>query len=251
MTTHSDINLLRDRMAVLHGARNPHMLPCAFRFLRSGRLALQSLATISVAMHKTKLLVVLVAGLAFSVPAAAKMYKWVDDKGTTHYGETIPPEYADKDRAELNKAGRVVNKKEILSPEERLAREQEEARKREDTAAALEEKRRDKALVDTYSNVNEIGLARSRNLQQVEGRINSTTSQIKMANDNLLAFQKEADALIKAGKKVHPTLQEDMKESQARLSKLQQDLEKSKAEKAAVEARYDADKARYKELTGK
>jgi hypothetical protein len=32
---------------------------------------------------------------------------------------------------------------------------------------------------------------------------------------------------------------------------LQFNLDKSLAEKAAVEARYDADKARYKELTGK
>jgi hypothetical protein len=202
-------------------------------------------------MTKSKLLAVLVASLVFSAPAAAKMYKWVDEKGTTHYGETIPPEYANKDRAELDKSGRVINKKEVLSPEERLAKEQEELKKREDTTTALEQKRRDKALVNTYSNTNEIDLARSRNLQQVEGRINSTNSQIKMASDNLLAFQKEADALTKAGKKIHPTLQEDLKESQARLNKLQQELEKSKAEKAAVEARYDADKVRYKELTGK
>jgi cell fate (sporulation/competence/biofilm development) regulator YmcA (YheA/YmcA/DUF963 family) len=202
-------------------------------------------------MTKSKLLAVLVASLVFSAPAAAKMYKWVDEKGTTHYGETIPPEYANKDRAELDKSGRVINKKEVLSPEERLAKEQEELKKREDTATSLERKRRDKALVNTYSNTNEIDLARSRNLQQVEGRINSTNSQIKMASDNLLAFQKEADALTKAGKKIHPTLQEDLKESQARLNKLQQELEKSKAEKAAVEARYDADKVRYKELTGK
>jgi hypothetical protein len=32
---------------------------------------------------------------------------------------------------------------------------------------------------------------------------------------------------------------------------LKQDFEKSNAEKTAIEARYDADKARYKELTGK
>jgi len=52
-----------------------------------------------------------------------------------------------------------------------------------------------------------------------------------MANDNLLAFQKEADALAKAGKKIHPSLQEDLKESQERLAKLQQDLEKSQDRK--------------------
>jgi chromosome segregation ATPase len=202
-------------------------------------------------MIDIKLVLALIVGLTFSFPAAAKLYKWVDDKGTTHYGETIPPEYANKDRAELNKAGRVVNSKEILSPEERLAKEQNETKKRDADAAVLEQKRRDKALIETYSNSKEIDLARSRNLQQIEGRINTASAQLKMANDNLLAFQKEADGLTKVGKKIHPTLQEDLKESQARLVKAQQELEKYKAEKAAVEARYDADKARYKELTGK
>jgi predicted nucleic acid-binding Zn-ribbon protein len=202
-------------------------------------------------MTQLKLIAVFIAGIAFSFPVAAKMYKWVDDKGTTHYGETIPPEYANKDRSELGKSGRVIEKKEVLTPEERRASEQADAKKRADEEAALERKRRDKALVNTYSNEKEIDLARNRNLQQVEARIDSISSQLKMANDNLLAFQKEADALVKAGKKIHPSLQEDLKESQERLAKLQQDLEKAKTEKATLDARYDADKARYKELTGK
>ena len=202
-------------------------------------------------MTQLKLIAVFIAGIAFSFPVAAKMYKWVDDKGTTHYGETIPPEYADKDRSELGKSGRVIEKKEVLTPEERRANEQADIKKRGDEQAELERKRRDKALVNTYSNEQEIDLARNRNLQQIEARINSINSRLKMANDNLLAFQKEAEARAKAGKKIYPSLQEDLKESQARSARLQQDLEKAKAEKATLDARYDADKARYKELTGK
>ena len=106
-------------------------------------------------------------------------------------------------------------------------------------------------MLNTYSNVKEIDLTRDRNLQQVEARINSINSQLKMAEDNLKALQKEADGYTKANKNIHVSLQEDLKESQARLTKLQQDMEKSKAEKAAVEARFNADKARYRELTGK
>lgn len=202
-------------------------------------------------MTNPGLLIALVVGLTFSLPATAKMYKWVDDQGTTHYGETIPPEYAGKDRTELNKAGREVNKKEILTPEERAAKEQEEARKREEALAAKEQKRRDKALVNTYTNTKEIDLARNRNLQQVEARINSVNSRIKMATDNLLALQNEADSRTRANHKIPASLQEDLQEARARLTRLQQELEKLKAEKAAVEARYDADKARYKELTGR
>src|SRR4030067_118451 len=144
-------------------------------------------------MIKFKLLVALVAGIAFSFPVAAKMYKWVDDKGTTHYGETIPPEYADKDRSELDKSGRVIEKKEVLTPEERRASEQAGIKKRADEEAALEQKRRDKALVNTYSNEKEIDLARNRNLKQVEARIGSISSQLKMADSNLAGLKKEAD----------------------------------------------------------
>lgn len=194
-------------------------------------------------------------GITFSLGASAKLYKWVDSQGTTHYGETIPPEYADRDRAELNKAGRVVKKQEVLTPEqlrlERSNKEEEEAKKRSDEQAAIERKRRDKALVDTYSNSNEIDLARKRNLQQVELRLTGMNANVKIANDNLLGLQKEAESFNNTNRKIPPSLQEDLVEAQARLDKLNKDLAKLQAEKATIEARYDEDKKRYKELTGK
>jgi chromosome segregation ATPase len=202
-------------------------------------------------MANLKLLFALIAGLAVAPNVGAKMYKWVDDKGTTHYGETIPPEYANKDRQELNKSGRVIKHDDVLTPEERRAKEAAEVKKHGEDEAAVEQKRRDKALVNTYSNVDEIDLARKRNLQQIEARVSSTTSQIKLASESLQALKSEAEARIKAGKPVAASLQEDINESETRLKKLQQDLEKFKTEKATVEARYDMDKARYKELTGK
>ena len=202
-------------------------------------------------MHKSKLLIALIVGISFSLPVSAKMYKWVDDQGVTHYGETIPPGYANKDRTELNKTGRTVKKNEVLTSEERRMKEEAEAKKRNEAEAALESKRRDKALVNTYSSPAEIDLARSRNLQQIEARVSGVGAQVKIVNDSLLGLQKEADGYKQAGKKLPKSLQEDLDETQGRLTKLQQDLDKAKAEKSAMEARYDADKARYKELTGK
>lgn len=202
-------------------------------------------------MTKSQLLIALIAGIAFSLPASAKMYKWVDDQGVTHYGETIPPQYADKDRSELNKKGRVIKTNEVLSPEERLLKEEEDARKRAEKEAALESRRRDKALINTYSSPDEIDLARHRNLQQIDARVNGVGAQLKIVSDRMAGLQKEADGYRQAGKKLPPSLQDDLNETQGRVDKLQQDLEKAKADKAAMEARYDADKARYRELTGK
>ncbi len=201
-------------------------------------------------MHKSKLLIALIVGATFSLPAAAKMYKWIDDTGTTHYGESIPPEYANKDRVEMEK-GRVTKKIEIMSAEDRLAKKAADAKKLEADKAALDQKRHDTTLTNTYSNAEEVDLARKRNLQQVEAQITNNKSQLKIANDGLLNLQQEATKITKSNKPVPVSLQEELQQSQTKVAKLQKNLDKSLAEKAIVEARFDADKARYIELTGK
>ena len=202
-------------------------------------------------MNKSRLLVALFVGITFSLPAMAKLYKWVDKQGVTHYGETIPPEYADRDREELNKSGRTVKTIEVPTPSERKALKEAEEKKRADEKAAIESQRRDKTLTSTYSNSGEIDLARNRSMKQIDLRISNNSSQLRIANNNLLELQKESSGYTKAKKPVPPPLQEELKDAQARVDRLQTNLDKSLAEKAAAEARYDADKARYQELTGK
>lgn len=204
-------------------------------------------------MINYKFMIAVIASVAFCQPVSAKTdkLKWVDDKGTTHYGDTIPPEYANKDRHFLNKSGVVVKTQDVLTPEERRAKETESAKNNIDEAAVRDKKRRDKSLTDTYSSVEEIELSRTRNIQQVDSRINSINSQLKMVSNNLLGLQNDAANRSKAGSKIPESLQDDIKDTQKRIKLMQQDLDKYKAEKQAVEARYDADKARYKELTGK
>jgi DNA primase catalytic subunit len=202
-------------------------------------------------MTDFKILTVMVLGLAFSLPASAKLYKWVDNKGVTHYGETIPPEYANKDRKVLNKSGRVTETIDVETREEREANREAEEKKLADEKLAEEKRRRDETLMATYSNIKEIDLARERNLQQVNARIVNDTSQLKMVTDKLAELQAEVDEMTKSGKKVPFSLHEDISETQARVDKMKLNLEKSRAEKAAVVARYDDDKKRYHELTGK
>jgi uncharacterized protein YPO0396 len=201
-------------------------------------------------MTKINLFVTLITGLAISFPVAAKLYKWVDDNGITHYGQTIPPEYAGKDHVELNKEGRVIKSEEAMTPERRHAKELEDEKQREEAQAALEQQRHDKTLINTYSNVHEIDLARIRSMQQLDARINMLNSYLKSANDNLLALQKEADGYSKANKPIPASLQDDLNNAQNRIVKLQQDLEKPNTRKAELEARFKADRARYIELTG-
>lgn len=179
---------------------------------------------------------------AFGTAAEAKLYKWVDDKGETHYGEVVPPEYANKDKVQIEK-GREVKKKESAgegSSGKKSAGEEQ---------AAIDQRRRDKALVNTYSNEKEIDLSRDRNLQQVEARINSVQLLLKSAQESLDNYRKEADGLRRGGK-IPDSLQTDITEGENKVAKLKEDLAKAQEKAASVRASYEADKVRYRELTG-
>ena len=188
--------------------------------------------------------------VAFSTTAEAKLYKWVDDKGVTHYGEVIPPEYANKSNALLSDKGRVIKKNEEIIIKDQRAKEEDEAKKRIDNEVKLEQSRKDKALQNTFSNEKEIDLARDRNLHQVESLISSIQSLQKAALARLKNYQQEAEERKRAGKKLHASLQADITESENKLAKLQLDLVKAQEKAAAVKASYESDKMRFRELSG-
>ncbi len=187
---------------------------------------------------------------AFSASAQAKLYKWVDEKGVTHYGETIPPEYADKDNVQLNDKGLVIKRTDKINADERRAQEGAAAKKRIEDEAALELRRRDKMLLNTYSNEQEIDLARDRNLQQIEARLTSVNLLLKSAQESQAGYQLEAEKRTKSGKKIHPSLQADLSESENKVARLQQELAKVQEKGAAVRASFESAKVRYRELTG-
>ena len=207
-------------------------------------------------MNNTKLVRanLLGAGLilltSLSNPAQAKLYKWVDDNGTTHYGETIPPEYANKNNVLLNDKGQVTKRNEKATEEQKRAVEDAAAKKRIAETELQEQRRKDMSLLNTYSSEQEIELARTRNLQQAETRVSSIKVMKKTAEANLARFQGEADSKVKAGKPVHASLQADLTESKERLEKLTRDLTTAEQKAASLNANYDAEKKRYRELKG-
>lgn len=188
--------------------------------------------------------------VVFSTAVEAKLYKWVDDKGATHYGEVMPPEYTNKSNVLLNDKGRLIKRNEEVNNTERRANEEDEAKKRIDNEAKIELSRKDKALLNTFSNEKEIDLARDRNLHQVESLISSIQSLQRSARESLKNYQQEAEGIKRAGRKLPVSLQADITEGENKLAKLQLDLVKAQEKAASVKASYEADKMRLRELNG-
>src|SRR5690242_6676333 len=63
----------------------------------------------------TPFLGAVLAGFVLAVAAQAQAatkqtYKWVDEKGVVHYGDSVPSEYSQREQAVLNAQGVVVQK---------------------------------------------------------------------------------------------------------------------------------------------
>src|SRR5690348_7559111 len=91
-------------------------------------------------------------GIAFRpIPAHAAngdkgplVYRWVDEKGIVHYGDRIPPQYAQQDTTVLNRQGVVVDHVEAPKTPAELA---QAARIQ---AQQIAQKQRDNFLLTTY-----------------------------------------------------------------------------------------------------
>ena len=72
------------------------------------------------------ILLMLLAGLAagpvLGKDARRKVYRWVDDQGVVHFGDSVPAEHASSDRQVLNKHGVAVETQEgQITPAEEQA----------------------------------------------------------------------------------------------------------------------------------
>lgn len=182
---------------------------------------------------------------AISLNAEAKLYKWVDKNGQTHYGEVIPPEYADRDTQQLDK-GRVSDRSETFDMSKQNSAKKETVEDKE----AKEARRRDEALLNSFTTEKEIDLARDRSLLQIEARINSYTTLIQSAKTSLVDLHQESEMRTKQGRAIPQSLTDDIAAAEARVAKLQKDLENNQKESAAVKARYEAEKQRFRVLKG-
>lgn len=188
--------------------------------------------------------------LLASFPAVAgKLYSWVDEHGKTHYGNVVPPQYAQQGNTELDKKGAVVKKTDAaLTPEQRKAKEEELAQKKEEDKKKLEQKRRDKALLNTYTTEKEIDLVRDRNLQQGELQLQSMELRAKQVQPRFDQARKRAEGLVAKKKALPPDLQQEIEEAEKEMRRLQEMIKQRRMEMDEIRARFEDDKKRFREL---
>lgn len=182
--------------------------------------------------------------------AHAQMYRCVDKHGNMHYSQTIPEACVGQLIEQINSQGVVVNR--ILpppTPAELAAQKAAEQKKKEEQTAVRDQERQDKALLASYTSVQDIDEARKRARSESDHAIADISKRIAYLESRHAAQQKTL-AGYAGGKKPPERLTMDIKDTETDLASQKQLLAAKQAEAARIDAKFDAEKKRFLELTG-
>jgi hypothetical protein len=180
-------------------------------------------------------------------------YRCVGKDGKKYYGQTIPDACLGRPLELINKQGLVVKRIDLEGEEKaRLAKEAEAEKKREAELAEKDQVRRTRALLATYTSEKDIEDSRNRDLRNHDRGVQEVQKRIADIQKRQQQFQKELALFNEAGKGSPPArLKEEITNAEIDLKAQQSLLEAKKKEAQAINARYDDDKRRYQEATGK
>jgi hypothetical protein len=180
-------------------------------------------------------------------------YRCTGKDGKKYYGQTIPPACFGQPLELINKQGLVVKRIDPEGDEKaRLAKEAELEKKRELEVAQKESMRRNRALLATYTNEGDIEESRKRDLANHQRGLQEVETRIAEIKKRQTQYQKELALFQESGKGTLPArLQEEIANAEIDLKAQQTLLDAKKKETMSINARYDEDRRRYREATGK
>lgn len=191
----------------------------------------------------------LAAALGTPGVQAGKLYKWVDDKGVVHYSETLPADAKDRSNTEIDKKGRELRKNDAaLSPTQIKAIEDDKERRKSEEKQLAEQKRRDNALLNTYTTEAEIDGARDRALAGASQSMAAIEARRKTTRGKIDGLRAQIAGWKAKGKPVPEYLNEELAVAEREDAKIAGDVKGKQAELDALRQKYEYDKARFREL---
>ncbi|NND55212.1 MAG: hypothetical protein HKN56_09625 [Gammaproteobacteria bacterium] len=213
-------------------------------------------------MAKSGISIIVMLGIVAGTPSLAsnkddtKVYRWQDEKGASHYGDYVPPEYAGSAHSVLNEHG--VEVETVTGPlsEQEKARQAKIAASKAQAAEAIRAAAiRDKVLLSTYLSVAEIEALRDRRMELLGGQIRITQKYLDNLREKLLKLEREAQryspySADPGARPIDEKLARELSETLNSILLYEQTLAKSKDEQRQVEEKFAADIRRFNELQG-
>jgi phage-related minor tail protein len=188
--------------------------------------------------------------LSVAAAAQTRIYCCNDAGGRKVCGDFLPTVCQGRAYEERDNRGFVSKTVEApLTAEQQARRDAELARKEAEARKAAEERRRNLALLATYSSAKDIDSARDRSLAEVEKAMKQAQQRLDEANKKKKKL--ESDKEFYKGKPLPEQVKADIRDNEKEI-KAQQDAVAAKLkEMDDVRSRFADEKKRYLDLTGK
>jgi len=113
-------------------------------------------------------------------------YKWVDERGVVHYGDSVPPQYSQRESTILNQQGVQIGRREAQKTPEQLAAEERVQQE------VLRQKQHDNFLLMTYTSVADIERLRDERLATLDAQRTAAEQYVENLHSRLSVLQTRA-----------------------------------------------------------
>jgi hypothetical protein len=202
-----------------------------------------------------RIFIITVALVVVCSPAMAReeqIYKWVDEDGNVFYGDSVPPEYAERPKEVLNDQGVAVEALQGKKTPEQIEQERIETARREEVER---QRRADLALLATYLSVEEIQMHRDRRVElfQAQSRVTELylrnlerrLENLRVEARNFKPYSDDPNAPM-----IEEDLATDLRLTKETIARHERNLEKYQNDEKQIIERFDNDIARFKRLKG-
>jgi acyl-CoA thioesterase len=175
------------------------------------------------------------------------VYRWVDDHGVVHFGDSIPPKYAKDQREILNNQGVVIGHVDAEKTPAQLAAEARARRRR------IAQQQHDYFLLTTYASVKDIESLRDERLSQLQAQQTAAQEYTESLQSRLASLQSRAQQFKPYSSQPNaPRMPDDLaQELVLTLNEVhmqEQAMQQRSEQEAQVRAQFQSDIERFQQL---
>lgn len=183
-------------------------------------------------------------------PSQGRNYMWVDKDGQRHYGDAVPPEFSQGESRVLNNQGVELQRDNARRNAQQL---EEDKRRLQDQQ---QRQQHDRFLLTTYTSIRDIERLRDERLDQIDGQIKAAVLYNESLDARLKAMQTRAQQFkpyntSAKARRMPDDLAEELVRASGETRAQRKALEGRRQDLIKVRAQFDADIARYRELTSR
>jgi len=181
--------------------------------------------------------------------AGGKFYKWIDKDGVVHYGDYVPPQYSQQERATLNKYGSTVD---VIPPAKTKEQLEEEAKRNqiqeEENRKRIEQGTHDRILVHSYASEKDIDIACGKRIILITRPLGFARKELDGFRKSMADLENKKEGHIRAPEPVPASLEKEIQETRELISQKESYIASREEEQETIRAQFRSDLQRFREL---